>query len=242
MNGPWDPWPPPTRAIVDDAYEAAGYDKVAFFSIIGQKTNWTRQPFTRSAVKVVNSPCAHAASVSGFGLCFVGDSIAREAAAQASVMLHDQPQACHGTNLSRSSSCSAATRTIARQSGRCVHYIMAMKVAPWTLEQDAFISRNCTAVFLGGMSTHWLLRNNSLFGPWTTQFGVNHDPYDPVSSHAAYFRAVLSNGSAYAQRHRTPVILMGTGPMDERTFISRPEQSGCVPNKACAHVPFKAVS
>ena len=74
---------------------------------------------------------------------------------------------------------------------------------------------HCSAYLVGGLTLHWLTRSNPqlAFQP------------DPVEAHARYFAQVLNSVASFAQTHSRPVLLVGSGALDEDTLLSRPSKS-----------------
>ena len=128
-------------------------------------------------------------------ICAIGDSITREISSQLSKVL-DRPNQYSRLNHFKLKPDDVHTSCSA-PSSRC---------SP----------KRCSAYLIGGLSLHWMTRNASM---------LRTTAQESVEAHARYFEHVLERAAYFSQEHARPVLLVGSGEVDEDTLLSAPSKS-----------------
>ena len=198
-GAPPDPWPPPQPEFVRALYDEAGFVKRDFFRLLGERTNWTRVPFTTSRVRV-ETPCRKQ-------ICVLGDSICKEIGKRVEKTLGRK---CLGILDDRigqlTSSRLEKTMLHSANGDNCKAYILCGISLHWMVSRQSAENGHNIRIF------------HDKIAPLS----------DPVQDHALYVKALLHNLSAFAvsqprpREVAKPIILVGSGQLDALTILSHP--------------------
>lgn len=145
---------------------------------------------------------------------------------RSSIQVHGMLHACVlGDSIARE--LSNQLRSVLSDSSTVRYHEMFMTVPEMLHAKLHIFGTNCSVILVGGLSTHWLVRNHLQKGP--DSVALHTARYEqteamPYDAHELLFSETLEKLSLLARTRRVPIVMVGSGVVDERTLLSDPAQ------------------